>query len=154
MEAIQAYTVTEITVAYHPKKTKSSELPMITTSFDAVLHLMEGYNRDTMALQEQFVVMYLNRANKVLGIYRSAIGGLTGTIADPRLILATALKVAASSMILSHNHPSGNLKPSRQDEEITTKLKEGARFMDIKVLDHLILDYKGEYYSFADEGLL
>lgn len=153
MEAIQSYTVTEISVAYYPKSS-ASDHPIITTSADAALYIMDGFNRETMALQEQFVVMYLNRANKVLGIYRCSTGGVTGTIADPRLILATALKVVAVGIILAHNHPSGTLKPSRQDEELTTKLKEGARFMDIKVLDHLILDYRGSYYSFADEGLL
>lgn len=154
MVKLSQYTVAEITVAYHPRKTTTQEQPPINSSTDAALYLMDGYDRNTMALQEQFVVMYLNRANRVLGIYRSGIGGITGTVADPRLILATALKVAAVSIILSHNHPSGNLRPSRQDEEITQKLREGAKFMDIKVLDHLILDYKGQYYSFADEGLI
>lgn len=80
-------------------------------------------------------------------------GGITGTVADPRLILAAAIKVAACAMMLVHNHPSGSLKPSAADEELTTKIKEGARYFDIKVLDHLIVTSEG-YYSFADEGLL
>ena len=80
-------------------------------------------------------------------------GGVTGTVADPRLILAVALKTAACSIMLCHNHPSGNLKPSRQDEELTYKIKKAGRYMDIKVIDHLVLDDDG-YYSFADEGMI
>jgi DNA repair protein RadC len=101
-----------------------------------------------------FVVMYLNRANHVIGVYKLSLGGITGTIADPRLILATALKVAASSIILAHNHPSSNLKPSKADELLTNKIKQGALFMDIQVSDHLILSSSEGYYSFADEGMI
>ena len=78
---------------------------------------------------------------------------MTGTVADPRLILAAALKVGAVSVILCHNHPSGNLKASRADEELTQKIKCAAAYHDIKVLDHLIISNEG-YYSFTDEGLL
>jgi DNA repair protein RadC len=78
---------------------------------------------------------------------------MTGTVADPRIILKKALEEDAVSLILCHNHPSGSLKPSRADEELTQKIKEAARFFDIKVLDHLIVSDDG-YYSFADEGIL
>ena len=153
MEAIQP-EVAEITVAYINKQ-KASERLLISTSADAHSILLKAFNPDTIEIQEQFIVMYLNRANQVLGTYRCSTGGVTGTVADPRLILATALKVIAVSIILCHNHPSGTLRPSRQDEELTTKIKEGARFMDIKVLDHIIVSPCGErYFSFADEGLL
>jgi DNA repair protein RadC len=147
------HSIAEITVAYRPKKS-TREAPTIVDAKDAALYLIDGFNRDTMALQEQFVVAYLNRANKVIGLYKASQGGITGTVADPRLILVTALKVAATSLILAHNHPSGNLKPSRADEELTQKISGAAKFMDIKVLDHLILDAEGNYYSFADYGLL
>ena len=80
-------------------------------------------------------------------------GGITGTIADPRIILKKALEENAVSLVLCHNHPSGSLKPSRQDEEITKKIKEAARYFDIKVLDHIIVSDSG-YFSFADEGIL
>ena len=80
-------------------------------------------------------------------------GGITGTVADPRLILAAALKVAACSIMLAHNHPSTSLKPSKADEELTSKIKYAAQFHDIKVLDHVIVSSEG-YYSFADEGVL
>jgi DNA repair protein RadC len=148
------HTVTEITIAYRKKK-PAQEQPTITSSSDALTYLLEGYDHKTIALQEQFVVMYMNKSNRILGVYRSAIGGITGTVADPRLILSVALKVAATSLILSHNHPSGSLKPSRADEDLTRKITEAARFMDIKVLDHLIVEPTGEsYFSFADEGII
>jgi DNA repair protein RadC len=153
MEAVQA-AVAEITVAYVNKQ-KSSERPVIITSGDAHRYLMKGFNLDTIAYQEQFVAIYLNRANQVLGLYRVATGGQTGVVADPRMILATALKITAVSVIVAHNHPSGSMKPSRQDEELTHKLKEGGKFLDVKLLDHLIMSPCGEqYFSFADEGLM
>jgi DNA repair protein RadC len=89
----------------------------------------------------------------VLGIYEVSTGGMTGTVADPKLIFAAALKGAACGIILAHNHPSNNLKPSISDEQLTTKIKEGGKLLDIKLLDHLIISSEG-YYSFADEGLL
>lgn len=99
--------------------------------------------------------MYLNRANRIIGIYRHSLGGITGTIADPRLILGTALKVAATAIILAHNHPSGNLRPSRADELLTAKIKEACKYMDIQLSDHIIVSAStGEYFSFADESIL
>jgi DNA repair protein RadC len=144
--------IAEISVSYYPAKTTK---PTITTARDAYDIFKEVFPLDTIALQETFMVMYLNRANKVLGVYTASIGGITGTVADPKLILAVALKTAATSIILAHNHPSGNLKPSRQDEELTQKIKEGGRIFDIRVLDHLILSPdEGCFFSFADEGIL
>lgn len=115
--------------------------------------LKELWNENSIEMQEQFKVMLLNRANKVIGVYEASSGGLTGTVADPRLILAAAIKSLAVSIILSHNHPSGNLKPSRADEELTQKIKVAASYHDIRVIDHIIISSEG-YYSFADEGLL
>jgi len=144
--------VAEITVSYKP--TISSN-PVIAHSEDAYRELWDFFPQELIQLQEQFVVMYLNRANRIIGIYRLSTGGLTGTVADPRLILGTALKVAATAIILSHNHPSGNLKPSRQDEELTNKIKEACYYMDISLSDHIILSpIDGDYLSFADEGLI
>lgn len=146
--------VAEITVAYINKQ-KHTERPVINTSAEAHRYLLNGFDPDTIAYQEAFVVIYLNRANQVLGMYRVATGGQTGVVADPRMILATALKIAALSVIVGHNHPSGNMKPSRHDEELTHKLREGGKFLDVKLLDHLIVSPCGErYFSFADEGLL
>lgn len=98
--------------------------------------------------------MYLNRANRIIGVYPVSTGGITGTVADIRLILAVALKTAATAMVLAHNHPSGNLTPSRADEQLTQRIKEAASYMDVKVTDHLILSQNEDYYSFADDGLI
>lgn len=102
---------------------------------------------------EVFAVMYLNRANKINQFEIVSEGGITGTVADPRIILKKALEEDAVSIILCHNHPSGSLKPSRADEELTYKIKEAAKYFDIRVLDHLVVSDAG-YFSFADEGLL
>jgi DNA repair protein RadC len=102
---------------------------------------------------EVFAVLFLNRANKINHFEIISRGGITGTVADPRIILKKALEEDAVSLVLSHNHPSGNLKPSRADEELTKKIKEAARYFDIKVIDHIIVSDEG-FYSFADEGLL
>jgi DNA repair protein RadC len=81
-------------------------------------------------------------------------GGLAGTVVDPKVVFAAALKARASSLILAHNHPSGNLKPSQADTDLTNKIKQGGELLDIAILDHLILSPEGGYFSFADEGLM
>lgn len=102
---------------------------------------------------EVFAVVFLNRANRINHFEVISEGGITGTVADPRIILKKALEEDAVSIILCHNHPSGNLLPSRADEELTRKIKEASKYFDIKVLDHIIVSEDG-YYSFADEGIL
>lgn len=102
---------------------------------------------------EVFAVLFLNRANKINHFEIVSEGGITGTVADPRVILRKALEQDAVNIILCHNHPSGSLKPSRADEQLTIKIKEAARFLDITVIDHVIVSEDG-YYSFADEGIL
>jgi len=103
--------------------------------------------------QEVFAALYLNSAGKILHFGIVSQGGLTGTVADPRIIFRKALEEDATSIILCHNHPSGNLHPSRADEEFTHKIKEGASHLDLRLLDHIIVSEEG-YYSFADKGLL
>ncbi len=102
---------------------------------------------------EVFAVIFLNRANKINHYEIISEGGITGTVADPRIILKKALSHDAVNVILCHNHPSGSIKPSRADEELTYKIKEAAKYFDIKVLDHIIVSEEG-YFSFADEGIL
>ena len=102
---------------------------------------------------EVFAVVFLNKANKINHYEIISEGGITGTVADPRIIIKKALEHDAIHLVLCHNHPSGSLKPSRQDEELTQKIKEAARFFDIRVMDHIIVSEEG-YYSFADEGIL
>jgi DNA repair protein RadC len=103
--------------------------------------------------REVFAVVFLNRSNKINHYEIISEGGITGTVADPRIILKKALEHNAVSIVLCHNHPSGNLKPSRQDQELTAKIKEAANYFDIKVMDHIIVSEEG-YYSFADDGML
>lgn len=102
---------------------------------------------------EEFFVMFLNRANKVIKIEQTSKGGIAGTVVDVRIIFKRAIELNASSMILAHNHPSGNLEPSQNDIEITKKMVQAGTLMDVPVLDHLILT-DSEYKSFADEGLI
>jgi DNA repair protein RadC len=102
---------------------------------------------------EVFAVIFLNRSNKVKHFQIMSIGGISHTIVDPRIIFLKALEVQATSMVLCHNHPSGSLRPSRADEELTAKLKSAGKLLDIEVVDHLIVSDEG-YYSFADEGMI
>ena len=130
--------------------TNALEKPFISNSHEIAEYLkviLKDYS------YEVFAVIFLNRANKIKHFEIISRGGITGTVADPRLILKKAIEEEATSIILSHNHPSGNLKPSRADEEITLKIKQAASYLDIKVLDHIIVSDEG-YYSFADEGIL
>lgn len=102
---------------------------------------------------EEFWVVYLNNSNKVIDKFQLSKGGITGTLVDVRLALKRALELGATSIILTHNHPSGNLSPSTADKQLTQKLKTAGESLDIKVLDHVIVTEKS-YFSFADEGLL
>lgn len=128
----------------------SREKTVITSSSDVAIYL-QTLLKDHR--HEVFAVLFLNRANKINHFQIISEGGITGTVADPRIILKKALEEDAVSLILCHNHPSGSLKPSRADEELTQKIREAAKYFDIKVLDHLIVSEDG-YFSFADEGLI
>ena len=120
----------------------------ISSSLD-VFELMKPLLEDLHI--EQFWTLYLNNSNKVLSKLKISEGGMTGTVVDIRLILKHALELNATSIVLSHNHPSGILIPSEADIKITSKIKKAAQFMDIKVLDHLIITDQS-YFSFADQG--
>ena len=113
--------------------------------------VLEHWNKDTIELQEEMKVVLLNRSNHLLGIYELSKGGIAGTIIDVKLLLGVALKCAASNIIMVHNHPSGNLRPSKADMAITAKVKTATRQVDLLLLDHLIIS-KDWYYSFADDG--
>lgn len=130
---------------------KRNSLPHISSSlevFKIIQPLLSDLNH------EEFYVLLLSQANRVLRAERISQGGLTGTVVDIRLVLRTALtEPLCTSMILAHNHPSGNLKPSANDIELTIKLKQAASYSDLKIIDHLIVG-NGNYFSFADEGTL
>jgi DNA repair protein RadC len=126
------------------------EKPVVTGS-TSVARFLQARFRDLP--HEIFAVVFLNRANRIIHFEVVSSGGITGTVADPRIILKKALEEEAVGLILCHNHPSGNLRPSRADEELTIKIREAARFFDIRVLDHVIVSHEG-YFSFADEGMI
>ncbi len=128
----------------------SLEKAVMTNSRDIAAYLQALFGDYR---QEVFAVMFLNRANRVNQLEVVSMGGLTGTVADPRIILKKALEEDAVSIVLCHNHPSGSLKPSRADEQLTQKIKEAAALFDIRVIDHIIVT-QGGYFSFADEGMI
>jgi DNA repair protein RadC len=132
---------------------KPSQRPKITSSHDVYQVLKSTWDEDKIELLEQFKVLMLNRANRIIGIYDVSSGGLTGTVVDPKLIFVAALKSNAAGIILAHNHPSGNLNPSEADLTLTKKIKEGGKLFDLQVLDHVIMTAEG-YKSFADDGLM
>jgi len=141
----------EIEILYR-NKLKQSEMLKLTSSQDAYEYFKSIWSPQIDRLEES-VILCLNRANKVLGYSKISIGGLAGTVADPKVIFQVALKANASSIILCHNHPSQNTTPSDNDIQLTKKLKSAGEFLDLKVLDHLIITSDG-YYSFADECVL
>ena len=129
---------------------EATKKPIISSSKDAY-ELLASSLSDLP--HEEFWIMLLNRAHKVIGKFVVSSGGLTGTVADQRIIFKKALDESACGIILAHNHPSGNLKPSQADIQLTKRLVEGGRILDIPVMDHLIIT-ETSYYSFADEGML
>lgn len=149
---ISLYKVSEINLSYTPKF-KASERPRVTSSRDAFDILYNNWELEKIELLEQFKILLLNRANKVIGIFQVSSGGVAGTVVDCKLVFSTALKACASSIILSHNHPSGNLQPSQEDLNLTKKLIEAGKLLDIRVLDHVIITAES-YYSFTDEGMI
>lgn len=146
------WVAAEISLAYK-STVRASERVKIQGSADVNELIRQYWNDQTLELFEEFKILLLNRANKVLGIVDISSGGIAGTVADPRLIFAAAIKAAASGIIVVHNHPSGNLRPSQADIDLTKKLKEGAKLLEMSVWDHLILT-RDQYFSFADEGLM
>src|ERR1035437_9536803 len=145
------YNLAEIQVSYRTT-VKASERRKILNSKDTESILREIWSNG-MELKEECYILLLNRASKLLGWYKVSEGGMSGTVVDPKLIFSIALKGLASSLVLAHNHPSGNLKPSAQDIDLTKRLKQAGVLLEIPVLDHLILSADG-YYSFADEGMM
>lgn len=143
--------LSEIEINYKPS-IKTSELPKIMSSKDATKHFREVWSDKLQYIEETYLLM-LNRANRALGFSKISIGGTAGTVVDTKVIFQTALKANASSIILCHNHPSGNLRPSEADIKLTKIIKEAGKIMEIPLSDHLILTDEG-YFSFADEGMI
>ena len=132
------------------KESQVEQLNKITCSSD--IHTLMAPNFADLA-HEEFWVIYLNRGNKIIQKKCLSKGGISGTVADIRMILKVAIDCLASAIILCHNHPSGNLVPSMEDKMLTNKCRDSALLMDIRLLDHLII-YENSYYSFSDEGMI
>lgn len=145
------FKVSEIQLSYSHKY-DISERPQIGSSRDAYDILKANWS-DNIEFVEEFNVLLLNRSNRVLGMVNISKGGVSGTVVDAKLIFSAALLANASGIILCHNHPSSNLSPSNADIELTKKIKNASKFLDISTLDHLIIT-KASFYSFADEGIL
>lgn len=149
-EAKAISIITALELGKRRKESEAAELKKITSSQDA-FQILQPFMGDL--LHEEFWVLYLSNANKVLKKEQLSIGGMTGTVADVRKIYKAALEQNATAIIIAHNHPSGTLRASQADIQLTKKVKEGGNILDIKLLDHLIITEKN-YYSFADEGAL
>jgi len=145
--------VSEIELVYK-SKVKPSKRPTVMSSLDAYHIFIKYWDENKIELIEQFNVMFLNRAAKVLAIYQMSTGGITGTVADIRLIFTAALKLGAVNILVAHNHPSGNIFPSNTDKELTEKIKQAGRLLNIRLFDHLIIAPEAGYYSMTDHGLV
>lgn len=142
--------IAEIEVSY---STNSNNISKVSCSKDSFEVFIKSWNNKTIELQEEFKILLLNRNNQVLGIYTLSKGGTTQTIVDIKLLFSVVLKCNAQSIILAHNHPSGNIMPSQADKKITNKIAKASKLLEISLLDHLIIS-KNKYYSFADEQLI
>lgn len=150
MDGFNIMEVAEIKVSY-----SNTNLERIKVTNSQILFnlILKQWDLDLIELQEEVKIVLLNRANIVLGLYEMSKGGTSGTVVDIKIILGIALKCNASSIVITHNHPSGSLEPSEPDKSITKKLKEACKLLDLNLLDHLIITTQG-YYSFSDNLIL
>lgn len=146
------FAVTEVELIYR-NKIPRAERPKVGTAREAYDVLLAAWDMNRIELVEEFKMLLLDRGNRCLGVSSVATGGVDACVVDPKIVFATALKARASGLILAHNHPSGNLKPSQADIAMTQRLFSGGKVLSIDVLDHLIVT-PHEYKSFADEGLM
>jgi DNA repair protein RadC len=138
-----------VRIVYSKNQPNSERLKV--TSSDAAYRILKDIWSKQIETREEFIILLLDRSNAVLGYHMLSMGGITGTVADIRLLYSLALKSLATGIIVSHNHPSGNLNPSQADRTLTKRIKEAGVILDITLLDHVIITTDG-YYSFADEG--
>lgn len=145
------WTLNEIQISYKPVA-KMNTLNKITGSSQAADILRQAWS-DDIEHHESVYIICLAHSGRVLGVKMISSGGISSCIIDPKIVFQTALAANASSIILAHNHPSGTLEPSKADKDITEKIKNGGKFLEISVLDHIILT-DDAYYSFADNGMM
>lgn len=142
--------VKEYKLKYEPTQ---REATILRDSRDTSEELRKIFDPDTIGLFESFFALYLNQSNKVKGFLKIGQGGMTQTVADPRLLLMGALDSLSTAVVIAHNHPSGNPRPSEDDRRLTQKIREACKLLDIVLIDHIILG-DGSYYSFRDHGEL
>jgi len=140
----------EIKISYKGGRSSSHHVKSAQESYGV---LREIFDADTLEWKEESILLCLNSAHRLLGYYKISSGGMSGTVMDPRIIYTVALSAGATAIIVSHNHPSGSLKPSTADQEITNKLKDAGKLLDIKFLDHIIVTQES-FFSFAENNLL
>ncbi|MFN0290044.1 JAB domain-containing protein [Pedobacter helvus] len=152
MEQTEFFNVAEVQLSYKPHF-KAQERPQINSAKQAYQLLLDNWDKSLINYLEQAKMILLNRNNRVLGIVNLSTGGGASTVMDTRVVFAIALKSTATSIILAHNHPSGNVRPSSEDIRVTKKLKEAAKLLDIELHDHLIITENG-YFSMAEEAYI
>lgn len=146
------YRASEIQIRYK-NKVPYADRVKIRQPLDAYQTIMHSWDENKIELVEQFKILLLDRGNNCLGFSEISTGGVTGSVADPKIIFSTLLLAKASAVILCHNHPSSNLDPSKADIEFTEKIYQGGKILDISVLDHQIVSPYG-YYSFVEKGIM
>jgi len=144
--------ISEITLCYK-SKLRAEEAPTVNSSYSAYKQLLKYWNMDTIELREEFKIILLNTKLKAIGLIDISVGGLDAAFVDIRIIFAAALKCRATSIILAHNHPSLDTKPSAADLKLTNDIVNAGKLLRITVFDHLIITPK-TYYSMADNGVL
>lgn len=149
-KSIDYSKVAEIEISYSSHINIEDRIK-ITSSEDAA-NIFSNVFKDTIEHHERMYCMFLNRANEVLGIKLISVGGLSGTVCDPKVVFQTALKANASSIILCHNHPSGNIKASTNDIKLTNKIIKIGELLALPLLDHILMGYGKQYHSFLDNG--
>ena len=142
--------LTEILISY---KNKNQDAVKVSSSVEVYNFILNHWDDDTLDIQENVKMLLLNSSNTILGVYDVSRGGINSTVIDLRLVLSVALKCLASSIILVHNHPSGNINPSDQDREFTKKIKSACKFLEIQLFEHIIIT-RYDYFSFADNGYI
>lgn len=146
--------ISEIEIHYKRAIHSLEESSRIFSSRQAHEAFIKCYDENKIGHKEFFLAMYLNNQNQILAVLQVSEGGINSTIADVRVVLQAALKLNATSFMISHNHPSGSCKPSESDKLLTNKMQAAAKALDINLLDHIIVTPNSSYFSFADDALL
>lgn len=152
MEQKEFFNVAEVQLSYKPHF-KAQERPQVNSAKQAYQILLDSWDKSLINYLEQAKMILLNRNNRVLGLVDLSTGGGGSTVMDSKVIFAVALKATATSIIIAHNHPSGNIRPSSQDITVTEKLVKAAKILEIDIHDHLILS-ENSYFSMAEEGMM